>query len=376
MNKQIVVFYIGLMTLMSCSQDVTDGIFPQDPTMDNSPVAIRLGWDAPVIDTRANIESDAQGIFSSDSLGVFMLAMHKQDVSSSRVSPTWDPSDAEDSWLDNKWARIEGNNGVTFLNEYEEDTTYWYPLDNAYAYQFYAYQPYRDSITSIAGKRTIHYMNLDGTQDIIWGKTSYNANNKYAYSARYFNITTNKGMTPMINFDHLLMRLRFRLTGIPDTVKVTPSSNDSFDYTECNKMRLDSIWVKNVPTTADLVVADKNGSESGTLTTFWTDSVADLTVRGENDGVFTPIQVNNGDILSVGQPILLPVLTTEAEAERGAYQIGLQFSCEETNKSYYFDAINIDINSYEAGKTYTLTIKVGGPVRVSQLPNVHVTTND
>ncbi len=372
MNKQLVFFSIGMMMLASCSQDDTDFIFPQDQTEDNSPVAIRLGWGMPVIDTRASIESDGAGYFYSDSLGVFMLAMHKQDVSTSRVTPTWDPNDAEDSWLDNQRAKIEGSNGVTFLDTDGQDTTFWYPLDNAYAYCFYAYQPYCENITSVAGKRTIHYTALDGTKDIIWGQTTYNSANRYAYSARYFNISANKGTKPAISFSHKMMRLQFQLTGIPDT---------HADYTECNKMRLDSIWVLNVPTTADLIVADKYGDESGTLNVNWSESQAHLSVRGENDGAFVPQQVNGSNIINVGQPILLPILDDAASFIRGPYQIGLQFSCEETNKIYRFSTIDLDISnfdcaSFEAGHTYTVTIKVAGPTEVGENPNVVVQSHE
>lgn len=369
MKIKFVFLSVALVLLSSCSNssDIDDAVSAQEE--DNSPVAIRLSSGPSVSVTRAAIESEDDGKFSCDSLGVFMLAISETTYNPYAEAISWVPGSVfdEEAWLDNVQAKVNKSDGEVTFWENNAPVTRYYPLDNWYAYRFYAYQPFRENtvVDQLSNQRVVHYTNLDGTQDIICGSTAASAN-PLAYCSRYFHQIAHKEEVPNMHFNHMQMRLQFYLVGIPDTISKDP---EVLDYTECNKMILQGLWVKDVPTSADLVVATSPATEPK-LTYKWgsNDPKANIYLRSKVDDklVITPQKVDGEKAKEVGenegQPIGSPIMLPVTD---GVYKLGMTFSIDGSTEIFTINTIDLRPNhSFEAGKTYKVKIKVGGPTKI------------
>lgn len=402
MRKNILMLSLGLLVLSSCSVQDDDTINVQAEPDDNSPVLIQLGSGYNVGISRATIESENDGRFSSDSLGVFMLARLKTAINPETDPLTWTPGDvyqADVAKLDNEWALVNKANGRIFFRnkegqDYGEITYHYYPIDNWYAYRFYAYQPFRtdDKVTvSDDDQRIVHYTDLDGTQDIICGSTPLTLNEQpltdLAYCSKYFHMNGHTEEVPNIAFKHMQMRLQFYLVGEGDTTWTDPVNHPedyTISYNDCNDMVLTELCVLSVPTKADLTVANLDGSEPS-LVYDWSGPKADLYLRdrnavvqpGEEEPRLSPVAVNgeltetireggviigadNTEKLPVGMPIMLPY------DKVGVYQVAMKFESQSTGDKFTVHRIDLRPNNpYQSGKTYKIKIKVGSPQKVS-----------
>ncbi len=361
------------MALTSCSQDSDNSISIQAEPEDNSPVLIRLGSGAKANATRATIESEADGKFACDSLGIFMLAKNKTAFNPEIDAVTWSTSDAygELTWLNNQWAKVNQTTGkVTFYDKTSGDeVSKYYPIDNWYAYLFYAYQPIRpdENVTLTESLCSVSFTDLDGTQDIICGQTA-DPSNDWAYCSRYFHQTEHKDETPNLALNHMQMRLQFYLVGIPDTVWNSEHTAYTLNYEGCNNMVLDSLYVMDVPTSAELKIAAIPAT-TPTLTYDWSGDKANYYLREEDDDQnhITPQRVdgeladdvNTDEGQPIGEPIMMPVYD-------GTYKLGMGFHLYDTpSQSFVIQSIDLNSNNaFEAGKTYKVKIRISGPSKV------------
>lgn len=319
--------------------------------------------------TRSSIDTDGDGLFEANGVGIFMLATDIMGMNREAHPIDWNPSINEFAVkLDNVQAdivkdRASLSNNIVWANEMH----YYYPIDNWYAYRFYGYYPRLDDVEVTSTQRIAHFTELDGTKDVIWGQSArasrqgeddYDVTESYRYSARYFRQAGKAQNLPSLAFTHKLMRFQFHIQGIPDE-----NADEGHEYDTANTMMIDAISVINVPSTADLIIADRNEpNNNGTLMVNWNGPKNSLPVIGENDGEFVKQQVYGNTKFKVGQPLLLPVPSASQMSTGFKYQVYV--TLRDTNGNLFKGAYPIDINptgNYKAGFTYNIVIGIAGP---------------
>lgn len=374
-------YYLSLFAvaaLAACSSDDEQAAQQHFGVIANSDVEVRLSAGSG-IGTRSSVESDDQGLFSLDSLGIFMLATHKQDVNPNELALDWSYGynyEEPDLPYTNPWAVWIDNVAVNAVINAEGTRTdinwvdgkqRWYPIGNWYSYRFYGYYPRveMDQITVTETQRVINYTDLDGTKDIIWGRSAgadmTDAHEKYAYSARYFRQAGYGNVSPEVSFVHKMMRLQFSIQGIADE-----NAEPGHEFDAANTMLIDTIIVERVPTSAWLVVADLNDETNGNdgkIIYDWQYTTKDIGVIGQNDGEFLKVRVNNDDLIKVGQPILLPVIDDDAVAVGyDKYRVKVRLRNVDGVIFDHEKPLELNVNrAYEPGKTYRVAIKIAGP---------------
>ena len=304
MKKQLFFGFAIIAMLSACSGEealVESGevLNPSAPTnvvVQNSDVEIMLSPNAkPTISggtMRGAILSDpSDSTFALDGLGVFGLAYAKQSESSIAEAVNWTTSgNAYNICLNNVLSNAvkvdkkklsrdgDGNivydNGVpVYETVYKDDgitpekvtEIHWadglaryYPMGGWYKYNFYAYYPKVDN-TKIerANGQLNATMDIDGTTDIIWGRTRPNAveQAQNAYSANYFRNEDNADTIPVLRMKHVLTRFRFKAyAGEP-----FPTGEN----VESQGIKIVDIKVHNVPQSVTLAVARQNEATHG-----------------------------------------------------------------------------------------------------------------
>ena len=316
------LFLLPLATfLCGCQSDET----PSQSTTDTTPVEIRLS--TALIQTRSAVNSTAEGSFSANGLGIFMLA---EGVAA------WSDAD-QTAGLNNVNTRVaDGNIAWT------DGNARYYPT-TSYQYGFYGYYPI-GTPTYADGKYTVAYT-LDGTQDIFAG-----ASTAAVYNASYFKIDGNSEALPKLHFEHKLTQLNFQITPTAD------EDSSPATYYNVNNLRVQSIAVTNVPTAAVLTVADLNGedgvlSASGAETVWVKKSDTQPLVAAENDLTVTGSPVAH----QIGQPLLLPALAADNNS-----QVVITFQYGDDASSTIQRSVNLASHAFAAGSSYTLTLTVGG----------------
>ena len=371
--NKILLSLATLVLATACSND--DETTVKSPTVvGNSDVEIKLSMGSST-GTRASVESDANGMFDLDNLGIFMLGTAVQTTNPDEQTIDWRPAvNPYAIWMNNVEASAVKNGESTRTDIlWADGETRWYPVGNWYSYRFYGYYPrVEDSQVSLtSSKCVVTYTGLDGTKDIIWGRSLGadldDAKEKYRYSARYFRQAGYGDYNPELSLNHKMLRLQFAIQGIGDE-----NAEAGHEFDAANTMFIDTIIVTQVPTTARLTVADLNNQETGdgVITYDWIYDLQDLGVLGENDGTFVKKQIHDDDIIEVGQPILLPVLDSDATAAgytkykikvRLRNDVGVLFDHEKP----------LDLNiadggsGFEAGKSYRVVLKIAGPKQVT-----------
>ena len=274
-----------------------------------SEYSITLGASTDALESKAAITSNS-GAFTTDQLGVFMLAMN---VINTSTTPYWGREYGDDcSWLrsekDTHDSAIDGYSygfaayldnmpatarpkdstkpslGSTITLQNGEER---YPVGSFHRYNFYAYTPRvpkmvysRDSVVAVM-------TTLDGTQDVIYSAAvpgdSYNTINSsykdYAWSANYFRFSQNRtgnsadepleSLTPKFHFTHKMAQLMFSVQpGGLDKQKnpVDESSKTSeLNYDEALETEIVGISICNVPDSIFLLVAERSGLHNGDI---------------------------------------------------------------------------------------------------------------
>lgn len=373
MNINKILLPLATIVLtMACSNDDET---PQSLTVvGNSDVEIKLSVGGGTR-TRASVESDANGMFNLNNLGIFMLGTAVQSTNPEEQNIDWRPSvNPYAVWMNNVEANAVIDGGGTRTDIlWEDGKTRWYPVGNWYSYRFYGYYPRvaDNRVSMTANKCVVSYSGLDGTKDIIWGRSLGpdlgDAKEKYRYSARYFRQAGYGDYNPELSLNHKMLRMQFCIQGIADE-----NAEAGHEFEAANTMSIDTIMILKVPTTAQLTIADLNNQATGdgVISYDWESNLADLGVLGDNDGTFVKEQVVDDNIIEVGQPILLPVLDDEATAA-GYTKYRIQVRLRNTAGVLFDHEKPLDLNlsglsgAFEAGKSYRVVLKIAGPKQVT-----------
>lgn len=320
-----------------------------DITMGNSDVEIRLASSAG--GTRSSVESNEAGLFEADGLGIYCLAKSLQDVNPNETPINWNNGDELDFsvWMDNieTNAKLNADKTATELI-WKDGETRFYPVANWYTYRFYGYYPRVETVTRTES-RIEAAMTIDGTQDVIWGRT--NNEDKDAYCAKYFRNAAHAGEIPGIEFEHKLMRMTF---------SIVPGEGADGTINAALTMGVKSIIVKDVPTQLSLVIADRNdAAEEGKVTFDWYNNLADFPLLDANDQPLGEDHWVQETETTVGQGILLPV---PASKEERIYTV--QIVLKDKDGHTFISEHPIELRQgtdYEAGKSYNVKMTINGP---------------
>ena len=310
MTNKLIIFGVTVVSFMcSCSSD--NILSPEGNTSEvmdttkvvvsNSEHEIRLSNTGSSNSMRTIIESGENDVFSTTDLegnmGIFCLSYKKQSTKAPDLN--WVHTNANtrkyNVWLNN----IEANariddveiGGVTtkvskicwsdggVIDNYKK---YYYPMGGWFQYNFYGYYPRVDNASiTMANNSASAVLTLDGTQDVIWGKTEITAAQEadFAYSAKYF--FTNDGEhadeIPVLSMKHVLTRLRF---------KVIAGARFGSETVESQGLKILDVCVVDVPEDNQLMIAQRGtGTTEGAVTPVTGSGTADFFLHDANTGV-------------------------------------------------------------------------------------------
>ena len=372
MKKQLLFMTMAAVAaLSSCSTDEAPETSVDVP-VGMSEVPIRLSTGVP--GTRASIESDENGLFEVDGLGIYALARTVMQVNPAPLPISW-AGDAPGTktygvLLENLEANAVKNEQGTLTNiEFADGQTYYYPMGNWYTYGFYGYYPRTENIEATATSRVAN-ITITGKEDVIYGKAV--SDEAYAYSARYFRQEGNRDKVPAMQFEHKLMRLTFSAVPAPDI-------EGGSSYVSALNMKVMGVRVQGVPVEGKLVVADYTNPENdGKLTFNWDDTLAmrDLELLDANDQPLNPdnyyMELSDSAPMEkvIGQGILLPV------PEQGSgytYKVAVTLADRDGNvyECEYPQQLELSEGaSFEAGKSYNVRMTINGPTVVAMTANL------
>lgn len=372
----ISVVIISLCILFGCTNE-DEGNVTKAP-MDNGMVEIKLGSD---LDLQVNVSSrgvikptDEDHNFHLSNIGVFMLADFQQKSIDEGFDINWNHTGQSiNTWLVNIPAvaetNLSGTTDIKMKSSLNSDTTVYYPQENIYAYRFYSYYPRvaNNKIGITSTKRTVTYR-LDGSTDVLWAATeavdSVNASevDKRKYSASYVRLMSSESDKPNLTFHHCLMAFQFWIMG----------SDNHGDYTMANKMALDTVIIKRVPTKGTLTIADHTRESEGTMNIDWNDeeSFADIGIKGTDDGPLGNIEnrrINGSTQIRVGESVLLPVI--DNYADRSHYTAYVKLRKLDDNQVYETTIPVVMqeslMSDFRSGICYHVVLRIAGPQTVT-----------
>lgn len=343
----------------------------------NSNVEIKFG--SKIKGTRAIVESDDQQNFTLTNMGLFCLAIAKNNINPNEANIDYTQGSAGykySVWVDNaevKTEKDDGNN-KTILT-WADGTKHYYPTGNWHKYAFYGYYPKQDAANIIYDKKSVSVMfeDLDGTTDIIYGKAE-DLNTPYAYSAYYFRQEGNEDKVPTVAFAHKLMRLTFA---------IKPGGKDK---EAAKTMGVTKVEVVKVPTKGTLTLADKDApANAGNINFDWDTpaDLADLALKAKTEATsteqkglepdFTAYDETNAhkacwvkdDPVDIGQGIMIPVPDYENNPDY-KYQLKITLINKDGQvfePEYPMD-LNTNGNEFAAGTSYKVTMTINGPKEI------------
>lgn len=357
-NKIKFLSLCALTALASCSSnDDANEFNVAEVQIGNSDVEIRLSSGAR---TRASIESDGTGAFEAQGIGVFCLAKENLSINEYELPINWNrniPNDHWSIWMDNVESNAVIEEGSTSIHWADPEAVYMYPTGNWHSYDFYAYHPYQPTV-NLDGEVFSTDIELDGTQDVIWGRATSEA--PYAFSAKYFRNPAS--VAPVVSFSHRFARITFTL--------VAGVGKDG-TTTEAKTMGVKSVELINMPSKANLIIADRNNPENnGKITTDWDRNLITYELLDNDDQEFPELvsESNQGywvtdEEQKLGQGFLIPV-----PEEGHTMQIR---TILQNRSGYVFDKTEYPIDlllkpgfQFEAGKSYNIKMIVNGPETV------------
>lgn len=340
----------------------------------NSNVEIKFG--SKIKGSRAIVESDDQQNFTLTNMGLFCLAIAKNNLNPNEANIDYTQGSAGYNysvWVDNAEVKTEkdvGNN-KTILT-WADGKKHYYPTGNWHKYAFYGYYPKQDAANIIYDKKSVSVMfeGLDGTTDIIYGKAE-DLNTPYAYSAYYFRQEGNEDKVPTVAFAHKLMRLTFA---------IQPGGKNK---EAAKTMGVTKVEVVKVPTKGTLVLADKDvPANAGSINFDW-NNTADLALKAKTDATstkqkglepdFTAYDETNGtkacwvkdDPVDIGQGIMIPVPDYDNNPDY-KYQLKITLINKDgqTFEPEYPMDLNTNGNEFAAGTSYKVTMTINGPKEI------------
>lgn len=279
MNKHIFLMGMAAAMLMTSCTNEDDLAGGSNNQRLNSDVPIVLSAGQQANKTRAslgNVGADGRydGTFdtpANQNLGFFCLATGKiaakQDIN-------WQEGFDNPNilWLKNIQAKAvtsfddDLGKKVTDLQLFDENggttpTNHYYPMGSQYSYTFYGYYPYSANVDHQGNKYSVNITGLDGTTDLIWGKSFVKPDDPDkadAYSAKYLRDKKNhvqagggtwdekahKESRPKLTFVHKLMKFNIIL------------KKGSGETTRIEKLGIKSAKLLNVADAGTLTIAD------------------------------------------------------------------------------------------------------------------------
>ena len=343
----------------------------------NSNVEIKFG--SKIKGTRAIVESDDHQNFTLTNMGLFCLAIAKNNINPNEANIDYTQGSAGykySVWVDNAEVQTEKDDGnnKTILT-WADGKKHYYPTGNWHKYAFYGYYPKQDAANIIYDKKSVRVMfqNLDGTTDIIYGKAE-DLNTPYAYSAYYFRQEGNEDKVPTVAFAHKLMRLTFA---------IKPGGKDK---EAAKTMGVTKVEVVKVPTKGTLVLADKDvPANAGSINFDWNnkDDLADLALKAKTEATsteqkglepdFTAYDETNAhkacwvkdDPVDIGQGIMIPVPDYENNPN---YKYQLKITLINKDGQTFEPEYPMDLNTngkeFAAGTSYKVTMTINGPKEI------------
>ena len=339
----------------------------------NSNVEIKFG--SKIKGTRAIVESDDQQNFTLTNMGLFCLAIAKNNINPNEANIDYTQGSAGykySVWVDNAEVKTEKDdlNNKTILT-WADGQKHYYPTGNWHKYAFYGYYPKQDAANIIYDNKSVSVMfeDLDGTTDIIYGKAE-DLTTPYAYSAYYFRQEGNEDKVPTVAFAHKLMRLTFA---------IKPGGKDK---EAAKTMGVTKVEVVKVPTKGTLILADKDApANAGYINFDWT-TTADLALKAKTDATgegvdlepeFAAYDATNetkacwvkDDEVNIGQGIMIPVPDYDTNPDY-KYQLKITLINKDGQvfePEYPMD-LNTNGNEFAAGTSYKVTMTINGPKEI------------
>ena len=409
MNKYIFILGLAVIALISgCTSD--------DLTMDlslgeervsiveasqDSDVPISLGVGSSRGMTRAVLNpTDESGIFDTEDgkfLGVFCLATGTQsnvdNIPSEISTNKWVKDDATGLLvrLSNVPAKIEDGD-VKFVDPANTSNPkhYYYPMINWMTYNFYAYYPRENDskikFTTGGSGALVRYITIDGSQDVIWGKTHpekapkvSSANDADPFCAKYFQLKKDSianspdptpgniaALYPKFEFKHLLSQFKFSIEPKDAAAWAAISVGGGMSIT--------NMYVSNAISNLQLIVANKANPETEGTLSKKDDTTGNLYIKanGKDYNLFsstTPLESQVSSIavdesqVSVSGYIMLPPSGVGTED----YELCLEYSIGGTPQAKPMKVKMIPPavpgsdpvrKEFEAGKVYNIVVKV------------------
>lgn len=339
----------------------------------NSNVEIKFG--SKIKGTRAIVESDDQQNFTLTNMGLFCLAIAKNNINPNEANIDYTQGSAGykySVWVDNAEVKTEKDAGKnkTILT-WADGKKHYYPTGNWHKYAFYGYYPKQDAANIIYDNKSVSVMfeDLDGTTDIIYGKAE-DLTTPYAYSAYYFRQEGNEDKVPTVAFAHKLMRLTFA---------IKPGGKDK---EAAKTMGVTKVEVVKVPTKGTLILADKDApANAGYINFDWT-TTADLALKAKTDATgtgeglepeFTAYDGTNetkacwvkDDEVNIGQGIMIPVPDYDTNPD---YKYQLKITLINKDGQVFEPEYPMDLNTngkeFAAGTSYKVTMTINGPKEI------------
>lgn len=309
----------------------------------NSDVPIVLSAGQQANKTRAslgnvNAEGDYDGTFDTPAdknLGFFCLATGKiaakQDI-------TWQTGFDNPNflWLENIQAKAVTTDDadlgrrVTDLTLFDEnggtnETKHYYPMGSQYSYTFYGYYPYSANVVHDGNKYSVKVTGLDGTTDLIWGKSFVDPDDpdkEDAYSAKYlrdkkkrvenngemWNEKTHKESRPKLTFVHKLMKFNIILRkGNGGSTRVAQLGIKSAKL--LNVADAGTLTIADLDNRLDALTDDVKGKEG--------EFVVDWTTAKNHNTETTAFDLKDKDGNTIGNPANGPYLGDNTEVTVG-----------------------------------------------------------
>ena len=339
-------------------------------------INVEIKFGSKIKGTRAIVESDDHQNFTLTNMGLFCLAIAKNNINPNEANIDYTQgSDGYNYsvWVDNaevKTEKDDGNN-KTILT-WADGTKHYYPTGNWHKYAFYGYYPKQDAANIIYDKKSVSVMfeDLDGTTDIIYGKAE-DLNTPYAYSAYYFRQEGNEDKVPTVAFAHKLMRLTFA---------IKPGGKDK---EAAKTMGVTKVEVVKVPTKGTLTLADKDAPANAGYINFDWNTTADLALKAKTEATsteqkglepdFTAYDETHAtkacwvkdDPVDIGQGIMIPVPDYENNPD-SKYQLKITLINKDgqTFEPEYPMDLNTNGNKFAAGTSYKVTMTINGPKEI------------
>ena len=285
-------FFIATMTtvlllLSGCRKEENSTVDIPIHTLDEF-VRIELGANSNLNNTtRASLESlDDISNDPIGSIGVFCLANRRTHVAGSSEAKDIDWStivstDKEEygyttngTYWNNVRCRVENHSsGFKLIPDDEQEFYWYYPNTSWYGYDFYGYYPYNAGRPTIESNKVTIDMEIDGTQDVIWGQSvdprpsiysmieDQSIRNKLVdsyYSAHFFRFAPESWTAAQMKFHHKLTQFRFY---------VYPAANKDASpekkYDAATSLKVTELRLENEKYNLQMVLADRSGQNQG-----------------------------------------------------------------------------------------------------------------